>query len=689
MADGINFREKLPKVELDCETKSEADLKRVGAVNYAMHPSTEVICLSYIIDNPKEDNDIKTWLPGQPMPQDLRDAVEAGYRMEAFNVQFEEAIWEHVLVKKHKWCYVAPDQWRDVQAVACAKAMPAALDKLSSALGGPGKDPNGARLIAKYSKLHNKTAQREIPPDDLQLFVDYCEDDTAQELGIADFLGDLDQRELSRWLRDRRINRRGIYLDRDGIANAQVIVDQRAEELVAEFRGITGLNPTQRDKVLAWFHEQGLELPNMQAATLQEILDTDEEEDAVFGANAPEAGLPATLRRALEIKLAVNKASTKKLDAMARNCQPDGRARNQTRYHGAVSGRSTGMGLQPLNFVRNWEHVPPEDLVEAISHRDAEYLDMLYGDAMQAVSKATRHWVMAEPGNKIMAGDWVSIEAVVAACLAGEMWKIDAFRRKEKLYERMGEKIHKLPVGTVTKETHPDERFDGKLGELAFQYQGALGAWRQFDRSNRHTDERVIEICKMWRKEHPALVQMWYAMDDAAKHALEFPGSTPEVNGIRFYKEDHWLTMRLLNGKKLYYFAPEFRMRMPPAHKPKEIEACAKGTCKHEPRRVVSYMAVKEGRWQRIYGYGGKWFENAVQAHAREILEACKMRVEDVFPEVEPTPIVLCVYDEIVCEVPEGVVDLGKFETALSYKEDWYADWPISCDIWTGDRYKK
>ena len=687
----------MPKVEIDCETKSEADLRRVGAVNYAMHPSTELICLSYLIDEPDEPQDLHTWLPGQPMPAELRQVIGAGYHVEAFNVAFEEAIWEHVLVPRHGWCHVTPDQWRDVQAVACYKSMPAALDRLSSALGGPGKDPNGSRLIAKYSKLHNKTAKHDIPPEDLAQFVAYCEDDVAQELGIADFLGDLPEAELERWLRDRRINRRGIYLDREGIANAQSIVDQRAEELVREFRQITGLNPTQRDKVLAWLQEQGVELSDLQATTLEEILAPDEEAEAHEGLDTPQPSLSPTVRRALEIKLAVNKASTKKLDAMTRNCQPDGRARNQTRYHGASTGRATGMGLQPLNFVRNWEDVPPEDLVEAISYRDAEYLDMLYGDAMKAVSKATRHWVCAETGNKqagvtgnkLMAGDWVSVEAVVMACLAGETWKVEAFRRKEKIYERMAEKIYNLQPGTVTKQTHPSERFDGKTAELAFQFQGALGAWRKFDRSDRHTDEAIVKICKGWRKEHPATVKFWYDLDDAAKHALEFPGSIPEVRGIRFQKEEHWLTMRLLNGKKLYYFAPEFRLRMPPAHKPKEIEACAKGTCSHEPRRVVSYMAVKEGRWQRIYGYGGKWSENAVQAHAREILEACKGEVERVFHEVKPTPIVLCVYDEIVCEVPEDMVSLEKFEKALSYREDWYKDWPISCDAWVGERYRK
>src|ERR1700676_2136375 len=130
-------------------------------------------------------------------------------------------------------------------------------------------------------------------------------------------------------------------------------------------------------------------------------------------------------------------------------------------------------------------------LVRDIMHGDPEWLDAVYGDAMEAVSRASRHWIVAEEGHQIYAGDFVSIEAVILACLAGEQWKIDAFRSGAKIYELMGDKIHGLPPGTVTKATHPKERQDGKTGELAFGYQGALNAWLKFDDSGRHTDERI------------------------------------------------------------------------------------------------------------------------------------------------------------------------------------------------------
>src|SRR6202012_2655417 len=98
---------------------------------------------------------------------------------------------------------------------------------------------------------------------------------------------------------------------------------------------------------------------------------------------------------------------------------------------------------------------------------------------MDAVAKASRYWIQAGPGNVIMAGDFKSIEAIVLACLAGEEWKVEAFRTGAKIYELTADKIYGYPPGTTKKGM--DERQDGKKCELAFGYQGALGAWLKFD----------------------------------------------------------------------------------------------------------------------------------------------------------------------------------------------------------------
>ena len=665
---------------IDFETRSYCDLKKSGAWSYSEDPTTDVICACWGID----DQPIQEWWPGKAGGAnevvDLMLAIIEGHAVEAHNVAFERSIWENVLAPKYGWALPKDDQWRDLMAVACYLSLPPALDKLARVLGFEPKDPAGGRLITKYSKLHLKTAKTTIPPEDLAKFVRYCAHDVRMEQSIGDHLGDLPERELKVFLLDQRINMRGIHLDQEGIAAATAVVDQREEELTEEFVELTGLKPTQRDKVMAWCAGEGVELENMQAEYLEELL---EDGDLPTG----------SVRTALGIRLRINKASTKKLDAMSHQRGLDGRARFQTRYHGAVTGRWTGGGFQPLNLSRGFEGMAPEQLVRDILYRDAEWLDRIYGDAMDAVAKAARYWITAKEGSRLLVGDYASIEAVILACLAGEQWKIDAFARGDKIYELMADKIHGLPPGTVSKSTHPQERQDGKTGELAFGYQGALGAWLKFDASGRHSDARIIEICKAWRSEHPAIVAFWRNLESAAIDAVRHPGDliltavgTNQVrDSISFQTQDEWLTMVLPNGKRLWYRDPQIRATMPQWHQPATKKDCAAGTCDCEPRPQVTYMAQKTGQWRRVYTYGGKLAENATQAVSREVLVPAMMRME-----AAGYPIILSVYDEIVCEVPLGHGSVEEFEELMRESPgDWAAGWPINVTTWEGTRYRK
>ena len=155
-------------ISFDFETKSYADLKKVGAWAYSEDPTTDAICYAYGTD----DRTIRGCID-MSMPSDLKSDVKNGYLVEAHNVAFERSIWANVMVPKYGWVMPDDEQWRDSMATAAYYALPMALDRLSRVLGFEGKNPAGTRLISKYSKLHLKTAKTEIPEDDLKLFVEY------------------------------------------------------------------------------------------------------------------------------------------------------------------------------------------------------------------------------------------------------------------------------------------------------------------------------------------------------------------------------------------------------------------------------------------------------------------------------------------------------------------------------------
>lgn len=672
----------------DFETKSYADLKKVGAWVYSEDATTEIICFCYGID----DQPIQSWWPGKPgvklvqgMPADLYMAIMLGHHFEAHNVSFERSIWTNIMMKRFGWVEILPHQWRDTAAVARYYGLPAGLDKLAHALGYEGKDPAGSKLITKYCKLHLKTAKTVIPPEDFEKFVAYCIKDVEIEQSISDYLGDLPDREIPVFLLDQEMNLRGLRLDQEGIENATAVVEERSEELNAKFEELVGIAPTKIAKCMEWFREQGLDeevLPDLRADTIDELL-----EEGRLGQ------CPA--RKALELRREVAKASTKKLATMARQSGKDGRARYQQIYHGAGTGRNTGTGFQPLNLNRGYDAektgYTPEQVVRDIGYRNPAFLDALYGDAMDCVAKASRHWIMADDGKIIRSGDFVSVEAVILACLAGEEWKVQAFREKKAIYALAACNIHGIDIAEAEKgdkyfkANYGDQRQDGKTGELAFGYQGALNAWLKFDSSGRHSDEAIIGFVRGWRRGHPMTTLFWRKMEECAIAAVDNPGSVQSYRQIGFQTVDEWLTMILPDGKRLWYFKPELRMGMPPWHKPKANPDCAEGTCDCQPRPFLTYMAWKFGQWRRVSTYGGKLTENAVQATSRQALVPATLALKEAGYNL-----IMTVYDEIVTEDDEGFGSIEEFtEIMRRCPGKWAEGWPINVDVWQGRRYKK
>lgn len=664
-------------VDLDFETKSYADIKKVGTWAYTQHPTTDIICACYKFG----DGEVIEWWPGIDvehvggMPHDLYMHFALGGLVRAANCPFEMGIINNLLVRKYGWAEVLPHRMRDPLRVAAYYGLPQSVDKLAKVLGFEGKDAAGGRLISKYSNLHLKTAKKDIPDDDFYSFVDYCKQDVEQQYQIGEYLGELPKKELSIFKLWLKMDLLGLGVDIPAVEDAIYLVEKRLKEVTEEFQDTFGFAPTQVAKVLEWCNERlpgDQQLENLQADTIEEVL--------------KDKALPKPVRKALELRSKSSSASIKKLRAMQLQTSPDHRCRFQTKYHGAGTGRKTGTGIQPYNMNRGSEDADPELSISQIRLRDPEWLDMMFGDALDHVAKSTRHFIKAEKGSRLIAGDWVSIEAVVLACLAGEDWKIEAFRRGEKIYERTADMVFNLAPGTVTKATHPEERQVGKTCELAFGYQGAVGAWRKFDDSDRYTDEEVDNFKKQWRGKHPMIVRLWDELETAALRAVQEPDEGPfYYRQIGFEMVEDWLSMILPNKKRIWYWDPDVRVKMPAWHKPREIEECATGECNCSPVPQLSYMATKEGQWKRVYTYGGKLTENATQATAREVLAPAMLRLDEAGYRL-----ILDVYDEIVAEMPYGKGSVEEFkEIMLESPGKWADDWPISVDVWEGERYKK
>jgi DNA polymerase len=288
---------------------------------------------------------------------------------------------------------------------------------------------------------------------------------------------------------------------------------------------------------------------------------------------------------------------------------------------------------------------------------------------MEAASGCIRSALNASEGKKLIATDLSNIEGRFAAWLAGEEWKLRAFRAFDRgegpdLYYVGASEVLGIPIEAVTKDQRQSH---GKTPELACQFQGAVGAFQSMARifGMEISDARALEIVKAWRKKNKNIVDLWYELERQAIRAVEQPGLRLEAaNGrLVLQRDGSWLRIKLPSGRCL----------------------CYPGVAVEDGK--LTYMGENQysRRWERINTYGGKLFENCVQAGSRDVMAHNMIEAEDAGYEI-----VLTCHDELVCEVPdEDGWTTKRLSEILSSVPPWATGLPLAASGWEGQRYRK
>lgn len=473
---------------------SDKGLSGIGSAVYAEHPSTEVLTLSYRLPG----QPIQRWRPGQPLPQDLFDWTGP---IEAHNVMFERQIWEHVCTPRYGFPPIAPARWRCSMAKARVNALPGALGNLTKVLQtAVVKDADGKRLLDKFSmpRKPTKTDPRfrirpEEDPEDAEKLYRYCDVDVESEELASAAMPEMSPDELRFWQIDQEINHRGVGVDLDSVRNMRIVMEATLERYGQEFADITGgLSPSQVQATVGWLTAKGVQIASLDA-------------DAVDAA-LKDPNLPADARRVLEIRALTGSASVKKLYALEREATSDRRLKNLFVHHGGRTGRAAGNGPQPQNLpkagpdlkwcdcgkpngahrmdcawcgellgprVHEWSGDAVDAVQEVMATHSVDLVEEYFGPSLLAISGCIRGMFVAAPDHDLIASDFTAIEAVVAACLAGEQWRIDVFREGRPIYLESASKITGTPVAEYERyaaengKHHPDRNKIGKVAELA------------------------------------------------------------------------------------------------------------------------------------------------------------------------------------------------------------------------------
>jgi DNA polymerase len=333
-------------VHWDIEARSELHLPTVGARKHAAHPSTAITCVAYAAD----DQPVKTWLPGEAVPVEFIEVAQnPNWFLCSHNAQFEIALLQCILEPRHGWPRIRLSRFRDTMAMGLALALQGKLELAAEALELiHQKDKAGQRLMLMMAKPR-RPRQGEDPHkgpywfDDeerLQRLYEYCQQDVEVERELHGQVQPLIPQELQIWQLDCIINRRGFHFDRTlALAArkiAQALGPENAELAQLTDGAVTSIH--QVAKLKTWLTEQGCDTKVLNKTAIEELLGSEE--------------LPATVRRALELRQGGAQAAAKKIDAFLARCDSDGRIRGALRYHGASTGRWVGNGVQPQNLKR-------------------------------------------------------------------------------------------------------------------------------------------------------------------------------------------------------------------------------------------------------------------------------------------------------------------------------------------------
>jgi DNA polymerase len=667
---------------IDFETYSELDVRDVGAVRYAQHSSTEILCMSYKLKGQPS----KIWAPPVVFPQEVIDHAENGGVFEAHNALFECAIWKYILHAK-LGVPVLPRKWVDTLATCAYRALPLGLDKVGEVLNLPiKKDKRGKFLLQKLSKPRKPTKKdprtRIQDWDLLDELYEYCMRDADAEESLGDTIGDLSPEEYRVWKLDQNINWRGVQMDMEAVRAAKKITTEIEDTLTTELIMLTDGEVTTGNQVarmILWLREFDVFVPNLQASTVVELL------------SAPPERLPADARRVLEIRQRLSRASTKKLNKILDTVGSDGRIRGLLQYHGAGTGRWAGRLAQPHNLPRGDKTILKagmDSLIENIKYGNAELLELIYGDPMEAVSSSIRGMFIAGPGRTLMVSDFSAIEARGVMWLANEVDALDDFLAYDcgegpDIYCVMAEKLYGRPID---KEEDPEERGMGKVTILGCGYQMGVDTFIQQAHDDFGMDltrEQGEMAVYGYREAYPKVKALWYGLDEAAVETVR-TGSPHSYSYIRYEllrdNAGKWLACLLPNGRRLWYYNPSLENTT--VHYTDKF-----GEEKSFDKLQITYEGrdnKRGGVWGRIRTYGGMLTENAVQAISRDIMVESMFRVE-----AAGYPIILTVHDEVVGEPKKGFGSIEEYDQIMAHSPDWAPSFPVAVEGWTGDRYRK
>lgn len=514
---------------IDFETYGTRDIREVGMDNYMADPFFRPLVVG--VATPYN----RTWYD-LLVPQEEQSFIDFMTQhqhdwMSAHNAGFDV----NTLVRYYS---VSPPA-RVVDSAVISRQLGAgsALAHAAPALLGAPKDPEGEKLIQEFCV--GKPGQPAPKHEDVagnprwELLGKYAASDAGQSYDISAM--DPNRFEL-RIPTDlditMQMNEAGWPVDRDLMDSMIEQMERNLDTELAVFHIMvqeelpdTFFNSPKQMK--AWCEERGLKMSSF------------DKQHVAQGLRRVKRNLAKRTTRELQelhamlaTKQALGGSSIKKLNLLRRLIGEDGRLRNQYLHCGAgTTHRTSSIGLQMQNL-----HRLTESMLDAEAFMDGS-LDPDNNELADNIRQVFR-----APGDgQLIVGDFSSVESRGLAYIAGEEWKLDAFRKGKDMYKVMAEKMYHIPYDNVDKPT----RQKGKTGELGCGYNAGPGALVSFaDKMGQDLKyEEALEIVTAWRESNPMIVKMWHDLDNLLHTAIR-----GQLHGMHSLKLAHEITIHIIKA---------------------------------------------------------------------------------------------------------------------------------------------
>jgi len=657
----------MSRMSVDIETYSSIDLTKSGVYRYVEAPDFDILLIGFSVDGgPVEVIDCtdrhNNYEEERKMVQFKKHLYDPECIKQAFNANFERTCLAKWLGKE-----MPPREWRCTMIKCLTMGLPGNLAGAGMALGLPEeqlKDPQGKALIQYFSKPCKPTRvngqrTRNLPehaPDKWKLYIEYNRQDVVTEMAIDSMLSiyKTTETEQELWNLDQEMNDQGVRIDVDMVDKIVNYDAVRKEELQREAQEITGLNnPNSLAQLKKWLDDQGMPMTSVTKDTIAAALSLQY--------------IPDNVRRVLEIRTALGKTSTAKYSTMLDAVCDDHRLRGILQFYGANrSGRWAGRLVQTHNLARN--SLPDLDLArELAAEGDFDTMQTLFGETAFVFSELVRTAFIPSEGCRFVVSDFSAIEARVISWIAGEEWRLEAFRAGKDIYCETASQMYKVPV--VKHGENGELRQKGKVAELACGYQGGVGAMKRMDREGSIPEEELQAVVDSWRAANPKVVKLWRLCEIAVRTAIEEHRTVRLQHGLEFSYINHNLFIKLPGGRKLCYW--DTKLKMDP----------------RDGREHIVYMGVNQEtkQWGETETYGGKLVENIVQATARDCLAVAMTRVSKLGYKI-----VMHVHDEMIVDVPvEDTEAPDVINACMAEPIDWAPGLPLKGDGYETTFYKK